>query len=95
MVRKFVEANPLSDPEAAARKLIEIASIIEAVQDSRIYIEPVNRPFLNAGGTPDQYRAALERAVALGRLFQHESGTYVKFTAAGAELFVQTPLFMQ
>jgi hypothetical protein len=39
------------------------------------------------GGTPDQYRAALARAITLGWLRLHESGTYVKFTPAGAELF--------
>jgi hypothetical protein len=63
------------------------ANGVEAGQDGRIYVELVNRPFLNAGGTPDQYRAALERAVSLGWLWRHESGTQMKFTAAGAELF--------
>jgi hypothetical protein len=43
--------------------------------------------FLGAGGTPDQYRAALARAIKLGWLLRHESGTYVKFTPAGAEMF--------
>ena len=36
---KFVERQPLADPDAAARKLIEIANGIEAVQDGRIFIE--------------------------------------------------------
>jgi hypothetical protein len=56
-------------------------------EDGRIYIELINNPFLKEGGTPDQYRAALARAVTLGWLWLHESGTYVKFTPAGAELF--------
>jgi hypothetical protein len=43
---KFATACPYSDPEAAARKLIEIANSVEAVQDGRIYIELVNTPFL-------------------------------------------------
>jgi hypothetical protein len=47
----------------------------------------VNGAFLKAGGTPNQYRAALERAISLGWLWRHESGTYVKFMHAGAELF--------
>ena len=38
------------------------------VQDSRIYIERVNGPFLAAGGTGDDFRAGLARAVELGRL---------------------------
>jgi hypothetical protein len=84
---KFVEPNHFADPDAAARRLVEIASTVEAVQDGRIYIERVNRPFLDADGTPDQYRAALERAITLGWLSRHESGTCVKFTPAGAEMF--------
>ena len=82
-----VTERPLTDPEAAARKLVEIANAVEAVQDGRIFIELVNSAFLEAGGTPDQYRVALARAIALGWLWPHESGTYVKFTPAGAELF--------
>ena len=34
-----------------------------------------------------EYRAGIERAIAKGWLWRHESGTYVKFTDAGAELF--------
>ena len=52
---KFVTPNLLADPDAAARKLVEIANAVEAVQDGRIYIELVNGPFLKEGGTPDQY----------------------------------------
>ena len=85
---KFAEPRPFSDPEAAVRKLIEIANAAEAVQDARIYIERVNGgPFLAAGGSPAEYRADIERAIAKGWLWRHESGTYVKFTDAGAELF--------
>jgi hypothetical protein len=84
---KFVEPDCITNPDAAARKLVEIANASEAVQEGRIYIELINAPFLKAGGTPDQFHAALARAIALGWLRRHESGTYVKFTAAGAELF--------
>jgi hypothetical protein len=84
---KFVEPSRFTDPDVAARKLVETANGIEAVQDGRIYIELVNGLFLTAGGSPDQYRAALARAIKLGWLWLHESGTYVKFTPAGAELF--------
>src|SRR6266404_750679 len=61
---KFAEPRPFSDPEAAVRKLIEIANAAEAVQDGRIYIERVNGPFLAAGGSPAEYRAGIERAIA-------------------------------
>jgi hypothetical protein len=84
---KFVDLHPFADPDAAARKIVEIANGVEAVQDGRIYIERVNAPFLAAGGSGDDFRAGLERAVALGWLWHHESGTYVKFTYAGAALF--------
>ena len=84
---KFVQKSHFTDPDAAARKLVEIANTVEAVQDGRIYIELINGPFLKEGGTPDQYRAALARAIKLGWLSLHENGTYVRFTPAGAELF--------
>ncbi|HEX9471392.1 MAG TPA: hypothetical protein VF957_17820 [Bradyrhizobium sp.] len=84
---KFVTPSKFTDPDAAARKLVEIANAVEAVQDGRIYIERVNGPFLKEGGTPDQYRAALACAITLGWLWRHESGTFVNFTAAGAEMF--------
>ena len=84
---KFVEPSPFADPDVGARKLVEIANGIEAVQDGRIYIELINGAFLGAKGTPDQYRAALARAIELGWLWRHESGSYLKFTPAGAELF--------
>jgi hypothetical protein len=80
---KFIERHPFADPDAAARKLIEIANSVEAVQDGRIYIERVNEPFLAAGGNGDQFRAGIARAIALGWLWRHESGTFVKFTDSG------------
>ena len=60
---KFVEPSPFNDPEAAARKLVEIANTIEPAQDGRIYIELVNAAFLKAGGTAEQFRAGIQRAV--------------------------------
>jgi hypothetical protein len=45
-------------------------------------------PFLFGDkGTPAEYSAGLELAIARGWLELHDSGTYVKFTAAGADLF--------
>jgi len=79
---KFVDPHSSADPNAAARKLVEIANGVEAVQDGRIFIERVNEPFLAAGGSGEQFRAGIERAIALGWLWRHESGTYVRFTGA-------------
>jgi hypothetical protein len=84
---KFAAERPFADPEKAARKLIDIASTVEPVQDGRVHIELINTPFLQAGGSADEYRAGLARAVANGWLWRHESGVYVKFTPAGADLF--------
>ena len=57
------------------------------MQDGRIYIERVNEPFRAAGGTGQKFGAGVERAIALGWLWRHESGTYLKFTDSGAALF--------
>jgi hypothetical protein len=84
---KFVTSSLFADPDAAARKLLEIANAVETVQDGRIYIERINGPFLDQGGTPDQYRAALAAVIKMGWLWLHESGIYVRFTEAGADLF--------
>ena len=88
---KFAEPRPFSDPEAAVRKLIEIANAAEPRRRAR-----PGRPHLyRAGQWPLSRRRrqsgriprGIERAIAKGWLWRHESGTYVKFTDAGAELF--------
>jgi hypothetical protein len=85
---KFAANRPFADPETAAHKILEIANSVEAVQDGRIYIEKINAPFLyKERGTPAEYKARLDLAVARGWLVLHESGTFVRFTQAGAELF--------
>jgi len=85
---RFAGERPYADPEKAARKLIEIANSIEAVQDGRIYIELVNAPFrYERKGRPAEFKAGLDLAIARDWLWLHESGTYVTFTATGAELF--------
>jgi hypothetical protein len=87
-MNKFVAERPYADPETAARKLVEIANSVEAVQDGRIHIELLNAPFLyEFKGTPAEYSSGLDRTIERGWLHLHESGTYVKFTQAGAELF--------
>jgi hypothetical protein len=84
----FATDRPYADPEKAARKLIEIANSVKAVQDGRIYIELINEAFLfGQKASPAGYKAGLDLAIALGWLALDRSGTYVKFTAPGAELF--------
>jgi hypothetical protein len=85
---KYTADRPFTDPEKAARKLLEIASTVEPIQDGRIHIEKINGPFLfTHGGSPAEYGAGLTVAIAKGWLWRYESGTYVKFTQAGAEMF--------
>ena len=85
---KYAEPRPYADPERAARRIVEIASTIEPVQDGRIYIELINGPFLYKDkGSAAEYGAGLRLALDRGWLTLHESGTFVRFTPAGAELF--------
>ena len=86
---EYATDRPYSDRETAARKLLEIAIAAEAVQDRRIHIEKINAPFLfRERATPAEYSAGLKLAIERGWLvLLHESGTYVKFTQAGADLF--------
>ncbi|TYL83889.1 hypothetical protein FXB40_45640 [Bradyrhizobium rifense] len=84
---KHAEARPHDDPEAAARKLLELAANVPAVQDGRIYIERINAPFLftlKAKGS--EFRAGLRYAIERGWLELHESGTYVRLLTPGKEL---------
>jgi hypothetical protein len=64
---RFVEPRPFADPEAAARKLLEIANSVEPVQDGRIHIEKLNWPFLaEFKGSPAEYSAGLKLAIERG-----------------------------
>jgi hypothetical protein len=88
MMNKFVEPRPYADPEDAARKIVELANAHEPYMDGRTLIERLNGPMLfEFKATPAEYKAGLDRAIAKGWLVLHESGTFVKFTQAGADLF--------
>ena len=70
------------------RRLMQHAHAFQPVQDGRIYIEKFNGPLLFGDkGTPAEYTAGLERAISLGWLQLHESGTFVRLTQSGADLF--------
>jgi hypothetical protein len=56
------------------------------IHQQRISVELINLTFLRTGGTPDEYRAGLDRAIAKSWLIRHMSGSHVKFTQAGADL---------
>jgi hypothetical protein len=58
------------------------------VQDGRIPIEKINAQFpFRERATPAEYSAGLKLAIERGWLVLHESGTFVRFTQAGADLF--------
>ena len=85
---KLTADRSYADPEKAARRLLEHAQAFEVIQDGRIYIEKINGPFLfDDKGTPAEYKAGLDLAIERGWLEIHESGTFVRFTPAGADLF--------
>jgi hypothetical protein len=82
---KFSTDRPFADPE---NKLLEIANATDSIQDGRIHIEKINGPMLfKEGASPAEYKAGLDLAITRGWLWLHESGAYVKFTPAGAQLF--------
>jgi len=59
-----------------------LASILTCQRHVRL-----DRNLGRAGGTGEEFRAGIQRSVDKGWLTRHESGTNVKFTPAGAELF--------
>jgi hypothetical protein len=83
---KFVATHPFADSDAAVRKprsrtalkRCRMAAFISSASTSR---------FWQLAGSGEQFRAGLDRAIANGWLWLHESGTYVKFTDSGTILF--------
>ncbi|MET3972449.1 hypothetical protein ACVWXN_000167 [Bradyrhizobium sp. i1.4.4] len=83
---KHAAERPYADPETAARKLVELAANVQAVQDGRIYIERINAPFMfELKGSGSEFGAGLKHAVAHGWLELHESGTYVRLKKASED----------
>ncbi|MDA9520116.1 hypothetical protein XI06_07005 [Bradyrhizobium sp. CCBAU 11434] len=86
---KLMNERPYSDPEAAARKLTELAKSIEAVQNGRIHIEKINAPFLSKNGckaTGFEFGAGIKYAIEKGWMELHESGAYVRLLSPGDNL---------
>ena len=85
---KLTADRPYSDPENAARRLMGHAHAFQPTRDGRIYIEKINAPFLFGDkATAAEYSAGLEFAISHGWLELHESGTFVKLTQGGADIF--------
>jgi hypothetical protein len=87
-MNKLVEPRPYANPEAAARKLLEIANAHEPYMDGRILIERLNGAMLyQHKATPAEYKAGLLRAIERGWLVLHESGTFVQMSQTAKDLF--------
>jgi hypothetical protein len=84
---KFKEDRQLVTPEAAERKLLELANAIEADHAGRLSVAIINRQFRDTGGSYEEYGAAVKAAISHGWITLHPSGAYLSFTQAGAELF--------
>ena len=84
---KFVTPSKFTDPDTAARKLLEIANGIEADHAGRVQIGTINPQFREAGGSYEEYGAAVKAAIAHGWITMHPSGAYLSFTQEGADLF--------
>jgi hypothetical protein len=87
-VNKFVQPRTYADPEASARKILEIAYSMGEVWDDRIFVEKLNWAMLTEhGASPAEWGAGIKLAVQKGWLWRHESGSFYRFTEAGKGLF--------
>jgi hypothetical protein len=84
---KLKEDGPFGTPEAAERKLLELANAIEADHAGRVSVAVINKQFREAGGSYEEYGVAVKAAIAHGWLTMHPSGGYLSFTQAGADIF--------
>jgi hypothetical protein len=82
---RFREECPLANVDV--RKLLEIANGIEADHAGRLQIGTINSQFVSAGGSYEEYSAAVKVAIARGWITTHPSGAYLSFTQEGADLF--------
>jgi hypothetical protein len=84
---KYAAARPYADSEKAARKLLEIATEVDVVQDGRIHIEKLNGAFLHPEKGFQRYGAGPPMPSKAAGCGSTKSRTYTKFTQAGADLF--------
>jgi hypothetical protein len=74
-MNRFIRPRAYADPEAAARKIMEIANGLGDVWDGRLFVEKLNWAMLHDfGASPAEWRAGIDRAV--------ESGCYGRMRAA-------------
>jgi hypothetical protein len=74
---EFVEKRPYADPEAAARKLLEIVLAKDIDVGQYAYTGATNTAFMEAGGSVAEYTAGRDYAIA-NRWFEIDrSGTRI------------------
>jgi hypothetical protein len=79
---KFKDDRPFATPEAAERKLLELANAVEPDHAGRLSVALINKQFRDAGGSYEEYRAAVKAAIAHDWITLHPSGAYLMFTQA-------------
>jgi hypothetical protein len=84
---KFKENRQFANPEVAEQELLELANAMETDHAGRLSVAVINKQFRDAGGSYEEYRAAVKAAIAHGWITMHPSGGYLSFTQAGADLF--------
>ena len=84
---KYTIGREYAEPEKAAQAAGDREHRRGRPGWSHSYREDQQPVLFKEGGTPAEYKAGLELAIARGWLWRHESGTFVKFTQAGADLF--------
>ena len=78
----------VTDAWTSPKSVMAWLEFANSVQDRPIFIELINSPFLyDHKGSPAECGAGLKLAIERGWLWKHESGTYVKLTQTGADLF--------
>jgi hypothetical protein len=78
---KLIADRPFAEPEAAARKLLEIVRAKEIA-----YTGVTNSAFVAAGGTVEEYSAGRKYATAQRWFEIDSSGTRIVLLQAGAAL---------
>ena len=83
---KFVGDRSFSDPDAAARKLLDIVRVSIAESGLRYaYTGATNTAFTDAGGSIAEYSIGMKRAAAQKWFEVDRSGTRITLLADGAE----------
>jgi hypothetical protein len=83
---KFAADRPYADPEAAARKLLELVLHSDIDVGQYTYVGKVNQDFLGAGGSVAEYVAGRDYAIAQ-RWFEFDrSKTRIVLLQAGSDL---------